>query len=97
MQRWNEVQQVRNQLEDKEKLGGKISDEDKETIQDAVKKALEFVDDNAEASKEDLQQQLKDLEAVCNPIVAALYSKSGGAPEGGDYTSEDDVPEHDDL
>jgi len=90
---------MRNQLEDKEKLGGKISDEDKETIQDAVKKALEFVDDNAEASKEDLQQQLKDLEAVCNPIVSALYAKSGGAP-GGDsdsYASEEDVPEHDDL
>ena len=86
--------------DDKEKLGGKISDEDKETISDAVKKALEFVDDNAEASKEDLQQQLKDLEAVCNPIVSALYAKAGGAPggEGGDsYASEEDVPEHDDL
>jgi len=32
----------RNQLDDKEKLGGKISDEDKETISEAVKKALDL-------------------------------------------------------
>jgi len=91
---------MRNQIEDKEKIGGKISDEDKESISDAVKKALEFVDDNADASKEDLQQQLKDLEAVCNPIVSKLYASAGGAPggEGGDsYATEDEIPDHDDL
>ena len=85
---------MRNQLEDKEKLGGKISDEDKETIAEAVKKALEWIDDNAEATKEDLQQQLKDLEAIANPIVTKLYSQTGGAPggaPGGDsYAQEDD-------
>jgi len=90
---------MRNQIEDKEKLGGKISDEDKETISEAVKKALDWIDDNAEATKEDLQQQLKDLEAVCNPIVSKLYQGSGGGSGGGDsYASEDDLPpEHDDL
>jgi len=89
---------MRNQLSDKEKLADKISSEDKETIEEAVKKALDWLDDNAEAGKEDLQQQLKDLEAVCNPIISALYGKSGGA--GGDsdsYTEEDSMPEHDDL
>ena len=92
---------MRNQLEDKEKLGGKISDEDKETIAEAVKKALEWIDDNADATKEDLQQQLKDLEAIANPIVSKLYSQTGGAPggaPGGDsYAQEDDLPAHDDL
>jgi heat shock protein 5 len=92
---------MRNQLEDKEKLGGKISDEDKETIAEAVKKALEWIDDNADATKEDLQQQLKDLEAIANPIVTKLYSQTGGAPggaPGGDsYAQEDDLPAHDDL
>jgi len=91
---------MRNQIEDKEKLGGKISDEDKETISEAVKKTLEWIDDNAEATKEDLQQQLKDIEAICNPIVTKLYGSSGGAggaPGGDSYASEDDLPEHDDL
>jgi heat shock protein 5 len=93
---------MRNQIEDKEKLGGKISDEDKETISEAVKKALDWLDDNREAGKEDLQQQLKDLEAVCNPIVSKLYGSAGGAPGGapggGDsYAQEDDLPSHEDL
>jgi len=93
---------LKNQIEDKEKLGGKISDEDKETISDAVKKALEWIDDNAEASKEDMQQQLKDLEAISNPIVSKLYGQAGGAGgapgAGGDsYAQEDDLPSHDDL
>jgi len=92
---------MRNQIEDKEKIGGKISEEEKETISEAVKKALDWIDDNAEATKEDFQQQLKDLEAVCNPIVSKLYGNAGGAggPGGGDsYASEDDLPpEHDDL
>jgi len=93
---------MRNQIEDKEKLGGKISDEDKETISEAVKAALEWLDDNHEATKEDLQQKLKDLEGTCNPIVSKLYEKSGGGPggPGGDsYAQEDsgDIPDHDDL
>ena len=90
------------QIEDKEKLGGKISAEEKETISEAVKKALDWIDDNAEATKDDLQQQLKDLEAVCNPIVSKIYQQAGGAGgapgAGGDsYAQEDDLPEHDDL
>jgi len=95
---------MRNQLEDKEKLGGKVSDEDKETISEAVKKALDWLDDNAEASKEDMQQQLKDLEAITNPIVSKLYGAAGGPGgaggpgAGGDsYASEDEMPSHDDL
>lgn len=53
-------------------------------------------------SKEDFQQQLKDLEAVSNPIVTKLYGAAGGAggAPGGDagYAQEDDLPaDHDDL
>jgi len=47
-----------------------------------------------------MQQQLKDIEAICNPIVSKLYGDKGGAPggaPGGDYTQEDDLPDHDDL
>ena len=82
---------MRNQLDDKEKLGGKISDEEKETISEAVKKTLDWIDDNAEASKEDFQQQLKDIEAVCNPIVTKLYGQAGGAggAPGGDLYAQE--------
>jgi heat shock protein 5 len=80
--------------------GANVSDEDKETISEAVKKTLDWLDDNAEATKEDLQQQLKDIEAIANPIVTKLYGAAGGAGggAGGDsYAQEDDLPDHDDL
>ena len=70
---------MRNQIEDKEKLGGKISDEDKTTIEDAVKEALEWLDENPTATVDDYKEKLKTLEGITNPIVTKLYS-AGGAP-----------------
>jgi heat shock protein 5 len=92
---------MRNQLDDKEKLGGKISDDEKETITEAVNKALDWIGDNADATKEDMQEKLKEVEAIVNPITTKLYGAAGGAggaPGGGDsYAQEDDLPDHDDL
>jgi len=93
---------MRNTIEDKEKLGDKISDEDKETISEGVKEAIEWLDDNPQATKEDYADKLKSLEGVCNPIITKLY-QAGGAPGGGggggdeDGPSDDDLPDHDDL
>jgi len=91
---------MRNQIEDKEKLGGKITDEDKTTIEDAVKEALEWLDENPQATAEDYQDKLKELEGITNPIVSKLYSGgAGGAPGGaeGFPGGDDDLPDHDDL
>merc|ERR1711998_458589 len=42
---------VKNSIEDEEKgVGGKISAEDKDTVSEAVKEALEWLDDNPEAA-----------------------------------------------
>jgi len=96
---------MRNTIEDKEKLKDKLSTEDKETIEAGVKEALEWLDDNREASKEDYAQKLKDLEAKCNPIISKAYKESGGAGgaggaggDSGSYgTPEDDLPNHEEL
>ena len=93
---------MRNQIEDKEKLGGKISDEDKTTIEDAVKEALEWLDENPQATADDYKDRLKELEGVTNPIVTKLYGAggAGGMPEdfsGGGFGGDDDLPDHDDL
>ena len=94
---------MRNQIEDKEKLGGKISDEDKTTIEDAVKEALEWLDENPAATVDDYKDKLKELEGITNPIVTKLYAAGagGGMPgEGGmpgGFGGEDDLPDHDDL
>jgi len=84
---------MKNQISDEDKLAGKISDEDKSTIEEAVTEALEWMDDNQDAEKEDYEEKLKSLEETVNPIVSAVYQASGG----GDEDSDDEDFDHDEL
>ena len=52
-------------------------------------------DDNQSGEKEDYEEKLKEVEAVCNPIITAVYQRSGGAPGGGSADDEEDS--HDEL
>merc|ERR1712178_16792 len=83
---------LKNMLEDEEKgIADKISEEDKETIEEAVREALEWLDDNQEAEKEDYEAKQKEVEAIANPIIQTVYQEGGA---GGD--DEDDEEEEDD-
>lgn len=85
---------MRNQINDEEKLGGKISAEDKETIEEAVTAAIDWLDENHEAEAAEYKEKLSELEGKCNPIIQKLYKESGaggGAEEGGDFGGNDDL------
>ncbi|KAF9685958.1 hypothetical protein SADUNF_Sadunf03G0108700 [Salix dunnii] len=85
------VYNMKNQINDKDKLAEKLESDEKEKIETATKEALEWLDDNQNAEKEDYEEKLKEVEAVCNPIITAVYQRSGGAPGGGSAEdSEDD-------
>merc|ERR1711966_146749 len=85
---------VKNSIEDEEKgVGGKISAEDKDTVSEAVKEALEWLDDNQEAEKEDYEEKQKEVEKIVNPIMSKVY-QAGGAGGAGGY--EDDYDDYDD-
>uniref|UniRef100_A0A7N0T4D9 Uncharacterized protein n=1 Tax=Kalanchoe fedtschenkoi TaxID=63787 RepID=A0A7N0T4D9_KALFE len=88
------VYNMKNQINDKDKLADKLESDEKEKIETAVKEALEWLDDNQSAEKEDYDEKLKEVEAVCNPIITAVYQRAGGAPGGGAGSSDDD---HDEL
>lgn len=84
---------LKNQIGDKEKLGGKLSDEDKKTIEEAVDEKIKWMESNADAEVEDLKAQKKELEEVVQPIMTKLYQGAGGAPppsgeEGADEKDE---------
>jgi heat shock protein 5 len=86
---------MRNQINDEEKLGGKISDEDKETIEEAVTEAIDWLDENTEGDAEEYKEKLKELEGKCNPIVSKLYAAGGeGGADTDDFGDDDD---HDEL
>jgi len=79
--------QLKNQLGDKEKLGGKIGDEDKATMEAAIEKAIKYLDDNPNATAEELEAAKKEMESVVQPIVTKLYGDQAGQqppPEGGE-------------
>ena len=88
------VYNMKAQINDKDKLADKLETDEKEKIEAAVKEAMEWLDDNQNAETEEYQERLKEVEAVCNPIITAVYQRSGGAPPGG---SEEDDESHDEL
>jgi len=86
----NYAYSVRNAINDNEKLGSVISDEDRETIESAVKSAIEWLEENAAAEKEEFSERYKELEQIVQPIFTRLYQQAGAAGGGAD-----DMPEHD--
>ena len=85
---------LKNTLEDEEKgIADKISEEDKETLEEAIKEALEWLDDNQEAEKEDYDDKQKELEAVANPIISAAYQAGPTEEEPDDEDDEEDEDE----
>lgn len=82
---------LKNQIGDKEKLGGKLSEEDKVTMTKAVDEAISWLDANKEAESEDCKKQKKTLEDIVQPIVSKLY-QGAGEPGGAEGTGEAPPP-----
>merc|ERR1712141_608277 len=74
---------LKNQIKDKEKLGGKLSEEDKATLEKAVDEAISWLESHADATTEELKAEKKKLEDIATPIVSKLYQGQGGAPPPG--------------
>ena len=86
----NYIYSMKNTVEDKEKgLGGKLTDEEKETITNALKEAQDWLNANQEAEKDEYDTHLKDLQKICDPIIGRLYQQGGAGGPGGAGPSED--------
>jgi molecular chaperone DnaK (HSP70) len=82
------VYSLRNQIDDKEKLGDKLSENDKATIEKAVTEKIEWLGANNEASTDELHTQKKELETIVQPLVGKLYA---GAGTGGEDDGKDEL------
>ena len=80
---------LKNQINDNEKLGEKLSDSDKEKIEEIVNEKISWLEENQEADAEDFKAQKKELEDTVQPIIAKLYQGAGGAPPPGGEEEED--------
>ncbi|OWA52015.1 78 kDa glucose-regulated protein [Hypsibius exemplaris] len=72
---------LKNQIEDKAKLGGKLSDVDKETISAALTRSIEWLEKNQEASADEFNSQKRELELVVKPVISQLNARAGSASE----------------
>lgn len=77
---------------DEKGLSDKLDDDEKETVQDAIKDGQEWLDSNPEASAEDIKEKHKEIEGICAPIVSKHYQ--GGASSSAD---EEEDEAHDEL
>jgi endoplasmic reticulum chaperone BiP len=88
--------QLKDQVTDEKKLAGKINEEDKKVILNAVGDAQKWSDAHKEsASKEDFEEQKAKVEKLVAPIMTKLYE--AGAASGSSAPAEDIPNEHDEL
>ncbi|KAL0397160.1 UNVERIFIED_CONTAM: Heat shock protein [Sesamum calycinum] len=79
----NYAYNMRNTIKD-EKIASKLSSSDKEKIEKAIDEAIEWLERNQLAEVDELEDKLKDLENLCNPIISKMYQGAGGdGPMGG--------------
>mgnify|MGYP003706110117 CR=1 FL=1 len=90
----NYIYQMKSSIEDKDKLAEKLADDDKSTIKDAITDAQDWLNANQDADKEQFEDQLKELQSVCDPIIAKVYQNNGG--QGG-AADDEEQEEYDDL
>jgi L1 cell adhesion molecule like protein len=73
---------MRNTLNEPQ-IQSKLKPADKETIDKAIAASLEWLDAHQDATKAEFDAKLKEVEAICSPIITRIYQESGGAAEGG--------------
>ncbi|KAJ8603068.1 hypothetical protein CTAYLR_006663 [Chrysophaeum taylorii] len=74
---------LKNTLDDDEKgVADKLAADDKEELDSTINEALDWLDENPEADKEEYEDKQKEVEAIANPIMRNIYQGAGGAGAG---------------
>lgn len=74
----NYAYNMRNTVKD-EKIGSKLNPEDKKKIEDSIDQSISWLDSNQLAEADEFEDKMKELEGICNPIIAKMYSAGGEA------------------
>jgi len=77
----NYYYQMRNTIEDP-KLKDLIKKHDCRQVEQAVKDAQSWLEQNHNANCDEFDAKRKELEQICTPIITAAY-QSSGEPQGG--------------
>ncbi|KAF2575095.1 hypothetical protein F2Q70_00006869 [Brassica cretica] len=83
----NYAYNMRNTIQD-EKIGEKLRAADKKKIEDSIEQAIQWLENNQLGEADEFEDKMKELESICNPIIAKMYQGAGGEAAGMD----DDAP-----
>ncbi|KAA8542005.1 hypothetical protein F0562_023157 [Nyssa sinensis] len=80
----NYAYNMKNTVRD-EKFAGKLDPAEKQKIEKAIDETIGWLDRNQLAEVDELEDKLKELEGLCNPIIAKMYQGGAGGdvPMGG--------------
>ncbi|CAI9094747.1 OLC1v1030534C1 [Oldenlandia corymbosa var. corymbosa] len=73
----NYAYNMRNTVKD-DKIGSKLDPADKKKIEDAIESSIQWVEGNQLAETDEFEDKMKELESICNPIIANMYQGVGG-------------------
>jgi len=90
---------LKNELGDENKLGGRVSETDKETLTEACNDVITWLEENTDAEIDDYKDQQATFDSIVQPIMKNFYQQAGaGAGPGGEDTEEDyGSTDHEDL
>lgn len=64
---------MKNTITDDQQLATKIDSDDKDRIHSKIEQVSEWLNDNPDADKDDIDDQFHQLEAICDPIIRYIY------------------------
>ncbi|VDK33162.1 unnamed protein product [Taenia asiatica] len=82
---------IKNQVKDKEKMGGKLSEDEIKTIENAADEAIKWMENNPQAETSDYKEQKAKLESVVQPIVSKLYEGAAPPPPPTESTPKEEL------
>jgi heat shock protein 5 len=83
---------LRTQISDEDKLGGVISEAERQQIEEVLENELEWFELASEqAPKEEFEERQQSAEQIVNPIVQKLYKEKNNG------SSQEDMPDTDEL
>jgi heat shock protein 1/8 len=78
----NYAYNMKNTIRD-DKIAGQLDSSDKQAIEQAVESTIQWLDQNQLAEVEEFEHKQKELEGICNPIIARMYQGGGAGGAGG--------------
>ena len=74
---------LKNTLDDQERnLSEQLSGQGLKELTDMIEEAMDWMEENPEAEKDDFDDKQKEVENIANPIMRDLYNGAGGGGNG---------------